>query len=215
MVKPSSLKDKTPMCLVNELARYNRVSDDSVYKAFFFTTWNESLFFCGQIQHQYKLTKEEGPPHKKKFTVTLKLGNAEFEAQGTSIKKAQHEAAAIALRNTKYEHPPPKLLPNTRGTLVRRASCTNERFFFFWVYLTRCTFAPSPLPKTVNTTPTVELNALAMKRGELTTYTMLSQPTIAYYQPPYSFYPSRSVYQVRPITFLLKKKKRAEGIKFC
>lgn len=26
MVKPSSLKDKTPMCLVNELARYNRVS---------------------------------------------------------------------------------------------------------------------------------------------------------------------------------------------
>lgn len=26
MVKPSVLKDKTPMCLVNELARYNRVS---------------------------------------------------------------------------------------------------------------------------------------------------------------------------------------------
>lgn len=71
-----------------------------------------SLF---QIQHQYRLTKEDGPPHRKRFTVTLKLGDSEFEAEGTSIKKAQHEAAAIALRNTKYKHPPPKLLPNTRG----------------------------------------------------------------------------------------------------
>lgn len=68
-----------------------------------------------QIQHQYRLIKEEGPPHRKKFTVTLKLGDCEYEAQGTSIKKAQHEAAAIALRSTKYRHPPPKLLPNTRG----------------------------------------------------------------------------------------------------
>ncbi|XP_065226567.1 double-stranded RNA-binding protein Staufen homolog [Planococcus citri] len=138
MVKPSSLKDKTPMCLVNELARYNR------------------------IQHLYRLTKEEGPPHRKKFTVTLKLGDTEFEAQGTSIKKAQHEAAAIALRKTKYKHPPPKLLPNTR----------------------------------VNTTPTVELNALAMKRGEPTMYTVLSQPSANFYQPPYPInYYSRSIYQ--------------------
>ena len=70
-----------------------------------------------QIQHQYRLTKEDGPPHRKRFTVTLKLGDSEFEAEGTSIKKAQHEAAAIALRNTKYKHPPPKLLPNTRGEI--------------------------------------------------------------------------------------------------
>lgn len=46
----SSLKEKTPMCLVNELARYN------------------------QIPHQYRLTHEDGPAHKKVFTVTLKLG---------------------------------------------------------------------------------------------------------------------------------------------
>lgn len=141
MVKPSVLKDKTPMCLVNELARYNR------------------------IQHQYRLIKEEGPPHRKKFTVTLKLGDCEYEAQGTSIKKAQHEAAAIALRSTKYKHPPPKLLPNTR----------------------------------VNTTPTVELNALAMKRGEPTFYTMLSQPVSTYFHPssyPMNYY-SRNIYQAR------------------
>lgn len=49
-VNGSSLKEKTPMCLVNELARYN------------------------QIPHQYRLTHEDGPAHKKVFTVTLKLG---------------------------------------------------------------------------------------------------------------------------------------------
>lgn len=43
-------KEKTPMCLINELARYNK------------------------IQHQYRLTSEQGPAHKKRFTVTLKLG---------------------------------------------------------------------------------------------------------------------------------------------
>lgn len=62
---PGSLantKEKTPMCLVNELARYNK------------------------IQHQYRLTGEQGPAHKKIFTVTLKLGNEEYEAEGASIK---------------------------------------------------------------------------------------------------------------------------------
>lgn len=115
MVKPSSLKDKTPMCLVNELARYNRVSVLSKQGQVVESIVTTDLFKLFQIQHQYKLTKEEGPPHRKKFFVTLKLGDTEFEAQGSSIKKAQHEAAAIALRNTKYKHPPPKLLPNTRG----------------------------------------------------------------------------------------------------
>lgn len=46
----TSSKEKTPMCLVNELARFN------------------------QIPHQYRLTHEDGPAHKKVFTVTLKLG---------------------------------------------------------------------------------------------------------------------------------------------
>lgn len=81
-----------------------------------------------QIQHLYRLTKEEGPPHRKKFTVTLKLGDTEFEAQGTSIKKAQHEAAAIALRKTKYKHPPPKLLPNTRGLISKQSFYLINKF---------------------------------------------------------------------------------------
>jgi len=108
--------DKTPMCLVNELARFNK------------------------IQHQYRLTDESGPAHKKTFTVCLKIGDKEeYVASGPSIKKAQHAAAAIALEKTQFKHPSPKT-KNLRNA---------------------------------NVTPTVELNALAMKRGEQTTYTFL------------------------------------------
>lgn len=73
------------MCLVNELARYNKIA------------------------HQYRLTGEAGPAHKKKFTVTLKLGEEEYTADGASIKKAQHIAAGEAMQKTRYNHPPPKL----------------------------------------------------------------------------------------------------------
>ncbi|XP_050423750.1 double-stranded RNA-binding protein Staufen homolog 2 isoform X2 [Adelges cooleyi] len=114
----SNDKDKTPMCLVNELARYNK------------------------IKHQYKLTNEQGPPHKKKFTVTLQLGTEEYNADAMSIKKAQHAAAALALSKTNYKQPQTKM----------------------------------KLKSTDNITPTVELNALAMKRGEQTTYTVVETP---------------------------------------
>jgi len=104
------------MCLVNELARFNKV------------------------QHQYRLTDETGPAHKKTFTVCLKIGDMEeYTASGPSIKKAQHAAAAISLEKTGFKHPSPK----------------------------------SRAVKNANITPTVELNALAMKRGEPTVYTFL------------------------------------------
>lgn len=117
----ANTKEKTPMCLVNELARFNK------------------------IQHQYRLTNEQGPAHKKRFTVTLKLGDEEYSAEGASIKKAQHSAANEALINTLYKHPPPKTQRNIR------------------------------LGKS-NITPTVELNALAMKRGEPAVYTFMEPP---------------------------------------
>ncbi|XP_055838752.1 maternal effect protein staufen [Episyrphus balteatus] len=109
-------KEKTPMCLVNELARFNK------------------------IQHQYRLTSENGPAHCKRFTVTLKLGEEEYSAEGYKIKKAQHIAAAEAIKKTKYKHP----LPKTRRP------------------------EESSLRTTI--TPTVELNALAMKLGQQTYY---------------------------------------------
>ena len=51
---------------------------------------------------------EIGPAHKKKFFVSLKLdigGDREesFTANSTSIKKAQHAAAEIALKQTKFK----------------------------------------------------------------------------------------------------------------
>ncbi|BES91831.1 Double-stranded RNA Hypothetical protein motif [Nesidiocoris tenuis] len=130
-------KEKTPMCLVNELARFNK------------------------IEHQYRLTNEEGPPHKKKFTVTLKFGTEEYTADGASIKKAQHAAASIALVNTMYKHPPPKSSRSQRGAKS-------------------------------NITPTVELNALAMKRGEPTTYTLVETPV--YNRGAYVNYCPRRMY---------------------
>lgn len=118
-------KEKTPMCLVNELARYNKVT------------------------HQYSLVDEQGPAHKKTFFVKLELGGEVYEAKGESIKKAQHAAAAIALVETKHSRPVPK-----SPKFIDAAAA--------------------------NVTPTVELNALAMKRGEPAIYktidTKPSQP---------------------------------------
>ena len=98
------------------------------------------MFRYNKVSHQYRLTDESGPAHKKNFTVALKIGDKEeFSASGASIKKAQHAAAAIALEKTQFKHPSPK----------------------------------SKNLKNANITPTVELNALAMKRGEVTSYTFL------------------------------------------
>ncbi|KAH8021597.1 hypothetical protein HPB51_015993 [Rhipicephalus microplus] len=120
---------KTPMCLVNELARFNKVG------------------------LQYRLVDESGPPHKKSFTVVLRLaGHEEYQATGSSIKRAQHAAAQRALDET---------------SLTRPVSRAPQR-------------AQGPL------TPTVELNALAMKRGELATYRVMELPRRAY-MPPLNF----------------------------
>ncbi len=53
---------------------------------------------------------EIGPAHKKTFFVQLKLGvgsetEESYSANSTSIKKAQHAAAEIALSQTKFKKP--------------------------------------------------------------------------------------------------------------
>ncbi|GFR03459.1 double-stranded RNA-binding protein Staufen homolog [Trichonephila clavata] len=134
-VTMANMKEKTPMCLINELARFNKV------------------------QHQYRLVDESGPPHKKTFTVVLKLDTEEYTASGPSIKKAQHAAAAIALEQTMLKHPPPKSQRKAMGPI----------------------------------TPTVELNALAMKRGEPAVYQLI-EPSRPQYIPNLNF---RGMYQQR------------------
>lgn len=116
----ANTKEKTPMCLINELARFNK------------------------IPHQYHLTDEDGPAHNKTFTVLLRLGDEEYRASGSSIKRTQQAAAGDALTKTNYKQRPPK-----SGRVPSQFAC--------------------------NLTPTVELNALAMKRGEPAVYTVLEQ----------------------------------------
>ncbi|KAK1901326.1 Double-stranded RNA-binding protein Staufen like 1 [Dissostichus eleginoides] len=82
-------KEKTPMCLVNELARFNK------------------------IQPEYKLLCEQGPAHSKIFSVRLTLGDQHWEAEGTSIKKAQHSAAESALAETTLPKPTMRTPRNT------------------------------------------------------------------------------------------------------
>lgn len=124
----ANAKEKTPMCLVNELARYNKVT------------------------HQYSLVDEQGPAHKKTFFVKLELGSEVYEAKGESIKKAQHAAAAKALEGTALSQPVPKAPRYVEG-------------------------------EGSNITPTVELNAMAMKRGEPAVYKSLDTKQQQPYAP--------------------------------
>ncbi|XP_025912079.1 double-stranded RNA-binding protein Staufen homolog 2 isoform X2 [Apteryx rowi] len=133
-------KEKTPMCLVNELARFNR------------------------IQPQYKLLSERGPAHAKMFTVQLTLGEQMWEAEGSSIKKAQHAAASKALNETTLPKPTPRPPKNN----------VNNN------------------PGSI--TPTVELNGLAMKRGEPAIYRPLDPKPIPNYRANYNF---RGMYNQR------------------
>uniref|UniRef100_A0A8C6LXA2 Double-stranded RNA-binding protein Staufen homolog 2 n=1 Tax=Nothobranchius furzeri TaxID=105023 RepID=A0A8C6LXA2_NOTFU len=126
-------KEKTPMCLVNELARFNR------------------------IQPQYKLLNERGPAHAKIFTVQLTLGEQVWEAEGTSIKKAQHSTAAKALSESVLPRPAPR---------SPKADVNSN-------------------PGSI--TPTVELNGLAMKRGEPAIYRPLDPKPMPNYRANYNF----------------------------
>lgn len=82
-----------------------------------------------QIKHQYKLTNEQGPPHKKRFTVTLQLGNEEYNADAMSIKKAQHAAAAFALSKTNYKQPQTKMKLKASGHYSN--TCHADKYNFY------------------------------------------------------------------------------------
>uniref|UniRef100_A0A3B4YZN4 Double-stranded RNA-binding protein Staufen homolog 2 n=1 Tax=Stegastes partitus TaxID=144197 RepID=A0A3B4YZN4_9TELE len=141
-------KEKTPMCLVNELARFNR------------------------IQPQYKLLNERGPAHAKIFTVQLTLGEQVWEAEGTSIKKAQHSTAAKALAESVLPRPAPRSPKVDVNSNPGMATTTKSHY-------------------TVNNecsiTPTVELNGLAMKRGEPAIYRPLDPKPMPNYRANYNF----------------------------
>lgn len=97
---------------------------------------------------------ETGPAHRKKFMVALKLGEEEYTAESTKIKKAQHLAAQMAIEKTAYAHPLPKALRPRRPKAIA-AKSSNQ---------TKSGGGSSQI------TPTVELNALAMKLGQEIVY---------------------------------------------
>ena len=95
--KMANPKEKTPMCLVNELARFH------------------------SIQPQYKLLNESGPAHSKMFSVQLSLGEQTWESEGSSIKKAQQAVANKALTESTLPKPvqkPPKSNVNNNPGMV-------------------------------------------------------------------------------------------------
>ncbi|KAM7175018.1 double-stranded RNA-binding protein Staufen homolog 2 isoform 6-T10 [Macrochelys suwanniensis] len=154
-------KEKTPMCLVNELARFNRV------------------------QPLYKLLNERGPAHAKMFTVQLNLGEQTWEAEGSSIKKAQHAAASKALNKTNLPKPTPRPPKNNINNNPAEAAELHVNTF---------TSARLISEGKGSITPTVELNGLAMKRGEPAIYRPLDPKPIPNYRANYNF---RGMYNQR------------------
>lgn len=67
------------------------------------------------------------------FTVQLTLGDQHWEAEGTSIKKAQHAAAAKALEGTKF--PKPTARPS-RSEGKNPGICHNQLILKIYVYRT-------------------------------------------------------------------------------
>uniref|UniRef100_A0A8C9RWG3 Double-stranded RNA-binding protein Staufen homolog 2 n=1 Tax=Scleropages formosus TaxID=113540 RepID=A0A8C9RWG3_SCLFO len=91
------------------------------------------------------------------FTVQLTLGDQVWEAEGTSIKKAQHSTASKALAESTLPRPSPRSpkvdINSNPGSI----------------------------------TPTVELNGLAMKRGEPAIYRPLDPKPMPNYRANYNF----------------------------
>jgi dsRNA-specific ribonuclease len=66
--------------------------------------------FCNfQVSLQFALVAEEGLPHQKTFYVQLTLGDEVYHGSASSMKKAQHNVANMALERTHYPLPPPKV----------------------------------------------------------------------------------------------------------
>ncbi|XP_071853868.1 double-stranded RNA-binding protein Staufen homolog 2-like isoform X2 [Apostichopus japonicus] len=132
-------KESTPMGLLNSVARYNNMKPN------------------------YELIQEEGPAHQKMFSVQLTFGDEKYKGTGTSIKRAQHDAAQKALDSCKLPTPERKEKPT--GYKLLRSPNKNAL------------------------TPTVQLNSYSLKTGVTVDYAVLnsypSYPPGGFRRPPY------------------------------
>uniref|UniRef100_F1LN29 Double-stranded RNA-binding protein Staufen homolog 2 n=1 Tax=Rattus norvegicus TaxID=10116 RepID=F1LN29_RAT len=138
-------KEKTPMCLVNELARFH------------------------SIQPQYKLLNESGPAHSKVSSVKLSLGENTIHTYKPALQKANTDR-----HNKAASHSSP-------ARVVRKIPQSSK----------------SKPPGSI--TPTVELNGLAMKRGEPAIYRPLDPKPFPNYRANYNF---RGMYNQRFVCLL-------------
>ena len=131
-----------------------------------------------KLAPKYTLTGEEGPPHHKTFTVTLELGPGEkYEGSGTSIKKVNYFlflrkkqpflGSALGCKESNRK------LPDVRKTEVQAQATETDKLRY-------CLRKAQVLNLLCSDalTPTVKLNGLAMKRGEMVHYKMVDRKPI-------------------------------------
>lgn len=121
-----SQRNKSAMCLVNEFIR------------------------SAKIKHQYQLLNESGPSHQRDYQVSIELENiGSFTGHGTSIKKAQQDAASNALNSDRVQAMLASLKNGKKGKQPTKGS----------------------------ETPAVRLNVLAMRCGKSATFTVTDLTT--------------------------------------
>ena len=124
-----------------------------------------------KIKHEYVLMDEIGPAHKKTFFIQLKLGsdtdNEEaYTASGSSIKKTQHAAAELALKNTKFKKPEKRDITNFDSTSELKSNEVGNGEIEVTMKMSK-----SRNGIKASNPPTVRLNTLAMKLGLVANYT--------------------------------------------
>lgn len=70
----------------------------------------------------------QGPPHDKTFTVSLHLGKEKYVSKGSSLKKAQRNAASLALSDTNYALVPLKDNSDNKAALTPTVMLNNLSF---------------------------------------------------------------------------------------
>lgn len=73
-----------------------------------------------KIPAEYVLVAEEGPAHQKTYYMQLTLGEEVYHGSASSMKRAQHEVARMALERTSYRQPVAS--PPSRGATGKKTA---------------------------------------------------------------------------------------------
>ncbi|UJR33196.1 hypothetical protein I4U23_020651 [Adineta vaga] len=155
VVKPTSSNEKSALQLMNELAKHNKV------------------------EVKYDLVKETGPAHCKQFEVQLTAGSEIYHGTGTSIKRAQQDAAEKALASTTLRKPDPTqrgshAARTLRGEVANQGTYSNIRHQYppqqqqQQQPMRQKTYLPTGQQQTYSNNETSLLNLINNKCAEIT-----------------------------------------------